>query len=165
MIDLPADVPVLWVGLVLVGATLVGVAGALPLRPAPDATAVARTVDSVAASEDPARAAHALSGESVRLRPTGLSVRRATGTLGGESSTRRTGHAEFAFGPVTPVPRASALRAVLSGEHPAEVFERPVHFQQAVVEARTADATWERGRSLIVRGVSWDGYRVTLVGV
>lgn len=161
MMDLPADVPLLWVGLVLVGVSLVGIAGALPTRPAPDAPGLARTVDSVAAGEAPTRATTHLAGDSVRLSPHGVAVRRASNP-GGAGTTA---HAEFGFGPVTPVPHGSPLRAVLRGEHPQDVFESPVRFQQAVVEARTTEPGWTTGDALTVRGVNWDGYRVTLVGV
>lgn len=161
MMDLPADVPLLWVGLLLVAAGLVGVAGALPSRPAPDATALAGTVDSVAGGDAPARAAYDLSGESVRLDPHGVSLRRGSAP----GAVPAGAHAAFAFGPVTPVPPGSPLRAVLRGTSPAEVFDSPVRFHQAVVAARTAEPTWTRGETVTVRGVSWDGYHVTLVGV
>lgn len=161
MMDLPADVPLLWVGLVVVAVGLVGVAGALPTRPAPDAAGLAQTVDAVAANDDPARATHPLRGNAIRLTPRGVTLRRS-------STTKKTGpsvHAEFAFGPVTPVSPSSPLWAVLQGEVPSVVFDSPVHFQQAVVEARSRESTWETGESVTVRGVNWDDYNVTLVGV
>lgn len=159
MMDLPAETPLLWVGLVVAAASLLAIVGALPTRPAPDAVGAARTVDSIAAGDAPASASHPLSAAQVRLRPRGLAVRRSPTADGGVS------RAQFAFGPVTPVRPTSPLWAVLEGTPPDEMFDSPVEFQQAVVEARTARPRWVSAEHLTVRGVSWDGYRVTLVGV
>lgn len=158
MMDLPAETPLLWVGLVVAAAGLLGIAGSLPTRPAPDATGMARTVDSVAVGDTPASATHRLRDAEIRLRPHGLDVRRSAT---GEGETT----AQFAFGPVTPIRSTSPLWPVLEGTPPSEMFDSPVEFQQAVVEARTAPPRWVAADHLTVRGVSWDGYRVTLVGV
>lgn len=157
MLDLPAETPLLWIGLVVAAAGLLGVAGTLPTRPAPDATGAARTVDAVAAGEAPATTSHRLRNAEVRLRPRGLDLRRS-GPGEGEATAR------FAFGPVTPVRPTSPLWAVLRGASPAKMFDSPVEFRQAVVEARSKPPRWVAADSLTVRGVSWDGYRVTLVG-
>lgn len=154
MMDLPADTPLLWVGLTLACAGFVAVAGSLPVRPLPDATAAAQTVDTVAAGDAPASATRPLTAERVRLRPHGIALTNDAGTS----------RATFAFGPVTPVTPDSPLWAVLRGDAPETAFEDHQAFRQAVIEARSADPRWRPATTLHVREVSWDGYRVTLVG-
>lgn len=156
-----AETPLLWVGLVVVGACLLGIAGSLPTRPPPNAAAAAGTVDRVAASGGPVRATRSLAATAVRVRPRGIALRSGDGAAGEGAVSR----ARFAFGPVTPVAPDSPLRAVLEGAPPEAVFDDPTSFRQAVVEARATPTGWVKGRTLYVRGVSWDGYRVTLVGV
>lgn len=153
MIGPPVDSPALHAGLVVAAAAFVAVAGSLPIRPAPDAAGIADTVDSVAAGDAPAAASHDHGAGAVRLRPHGLALRNDGGTA----------RATFAFGPVVPV-GVGALRAVLRGVPPQEVFDDRGSFRQAVVEAREREPRWESSTAVSVRGVSWDGYRVTLVG-
>lgn len=155
MFELPADSPALLAGVALTAAAFLAVASSLPARPAPDAAGVAGTVDELAAGESPASASHRHDADAVRLDPHGLAMRNDAGTA----------RATFAFGPITPVSADSPLRAVLRGTHPAAVFENATEFRQAVVAARSDTAEWERSTTVQIRGVSWNGYRVTLVGV
>lgn len=154
MFELPADSPALLAGLALTAAAFLTLASSLPARPAPDAAGVAGTVDELAAGDSPASASHRHDADAVRLRPLGLAMRNDAGTV----------RATFAFGPITPVGADGPLRAVLHGTHPAELFENPTEFRQTVVAARSEEPEWERSTTVEIRGVSWDGYRVTLVG-
>lgn len=154
MFELPADSPALLAGLAVAAAAFLAVTASMPARPAPDAAGVAETIDAVAAGEAPASARHPHDATAVRIGPHGAAMRNDAGTA----------TATFAFGPVTPVTAGGPLRAVLAGAHPAEVFESPTAFRQAVVEARTTEPEWRPSVEIQVRGVSWDGYRVTLVG-
>jgi hypothetical protein len=153
--ELPAESPALVAGLAVAAAAFFAVTASLPARPAPDASGVAGTVDEVAAGESPASATHQHGANELKIDPHGLVMRNDAGIS----------RARFAFGPVTPVGPESPLRAVLNGAHPGEVFESPQAFKQAVVTARSADSEWRPSTVVQVRGVSWDGYRVTLVGV
>lgn len=155
MFELPADSPALLAGLALTAAAFLAVASSLPARPAPDAVGVAGTVDELAAGGSPASASHRHEADAVRLGPHGVAMRNDAGTA----------RATFAFGPITPVGADGPLRAVLRGTHPAALFESPSEFRQAVVAARSQEPEWESSTTVTVRGVSWDGYRVTLVGV
>jgi hypothetical protein len=152
--ELPADSPALLAGLAVAAAAFLTVTTSMPARPAPDATGVAGTIDEVAAGEPPSSATHPHAARAVRLGPHGVTMRNEAGTAS----------ATFAFGPVTPVSEAGPLRAVLDGAQPAAVFESQTAFRQAIVEARTAEPRWRQSTEVQVRGVSWDGYRVTLVG-
>ncbi|MFB6220419.1 MAG: hypothetical protein ABEH90_03180 [Halolamina sp.] len=154
MFELPADSPALWVGLAVTAAAFLAVAGSLPTSPPPDAASVAGTVDGVAAGDAPAMASHRHAADAVRLDPHGLAMRNNAGTA----------RATFAFGPITPVVGDGPLRAVLDGEHPADVFDDPTEFRQTVVEARSEQPRWVTSSTVEVTGVSWNGYRVTLVG-
>lgn len=154
MFELPADSPALLAGLAITAAAFFAVASSLPARPAPDAAGVAGTVDELAAGDSPASASHSHEADAVRIDPHGLAMRNDAGTA----------RATFAFGPITPVGADGPLRAVLRGTHPAELFESPTEFRQAVVAARNEKPQWETSTSVEIRGVSWDGYRVTLVG-
>lgn len=154
MFELPAESPVLVAGLAVAAAAFLAVTASLPARPAPDATGVAGTIDDIAAGSGAGRATHPHTATAVRLGPHGVAMRNDAGSAS----------AEFAFGPVTPVPDEGALRAVLEGEHPADAFEDPQAFRQAVVDARAAEPEWQPSTEIQVRGVSWDGYHVTLVG-
>lgn len=155
MFELPADSPALLAGLAVTAAAFLAVAGSLPARPAPDAAGVAGSVDEIAAGNSPATASHRHEADSVQLDAYGLAMRNGGGTA----------KATFAFGPVTPVRANGPLRAVLRGTHPSELFESQTEFRQAVVAARSAEPEWESSTTVEIRGVSWDGYRVTLVTV
>ncbi|MFC5367041.1 DUF7283 family protein [Salinirubrum litoreum] len=156
MFDAPVDAWYVWLGLAVASLAVFGSASSLPTTPPPDAAGVADTVDSVAADEYETTAEHPLSVSAVRVGPHRLALRNDAGTS----------HAEFAFGPVTPVARDSRLERVLHGTPVDVAFEDRRAFQQAVIDARTREPTWTAvDRSLIVRRVSWEGQDVTLVGV
>jgi hypothetical protein len=153
---LPIDSWYVWVGLAAASAALVGVAVELPTAAPPDAAAVASTVDGVAASPYDAVGEHLIRADAVCLSARRISLRR-------EGELAR---AEFAFGPVVPVPPGeSPLRGVLYGDSPAERFDSRAAFEAAVERARTRDPDWQPAPDrLIVRRVSWRGVDVTLVG-
>ena len=154
MFDVPLDAWYVWIGLALASVAVFGVVTSLPTAPPPDAAGVADTVDRVAAAEYAATAEHPIDADAVRLRPRGVSLRNDAGTAS----------ATFAFGPITPAPPGSDLEAVLHGTPPDRVFDSPVAFRQAVVDARTRDANWHPvERTLLVRRVSLGGYDATLV--
>lgn len=152
--DTPVDGLYAWVGLTVASAALVGVAVGLPTAPPPDAAGLADTVDRTAASEYTASATHPVDAESVRLTPERVGLRNDAGTV----------HAEFVYGPVTPVAGA-ALRAVLDGAPPSRVFASPGGLQRAVAAARERDHEWRHvDGPIVVRHVVWEGEHVTLVG-
>ncbi|GAB7013598.1 hypothetical protein JCM18549_18690 [Halolamina salina] len=134
-------------------AAFLAVAGTLPARPAPDAAGVADTVDAVAAGDAPASATHEHDADAVRLRPHGIAMRNDAGTA----------RATFAFGPVVPV-RGGRLRRVLVGALPRAVFADRDAFRDAVETARERESEWVASDEIAVREVSWDDYRVTLIG-
>ena len=154
MIGPPADSPALHAGLVVAAVAFLAVVGSLPARPAPDATSVADTVDDIATGGAPASSTHDHAADAVRLRPNGIAMRNDGGTA----------RATFAFGPVVPVDDGP-LRAVLRGDAPQTVFHDRGSFRDAVEGAKEREPRWELSDHVTVRGVSWDGYRVTLVGV
>jgi len=154
MLGPPVDSPALHAGLVIAAAAMLAVAGSLPSRPAPDAAGVADTVDRIAVADGPATASHEHGAETVRLRPTSIAMRNDGGTA----------RATFAFGSVVPAENGS-LAEVLAGAAPESVFDDRAAFRAAVDAARERAARWVRSDRITVTGVSWDGYRVTLVGV
>lgn len=155
MIGPPVDSPALHAGLVIAAAAFVAAAGSLPARPAPNATGVAETVDRIAVGDGSATARHDHSADAVRIRPHGLALRNDGGTA----------RATFAFGPVIPVSHNDRrLRAVLGGEPPQSVFESQDAFYRAMTAARERKPRWEPSSVLTVRGVSWDGDSVVLIG-
>lgn len=153
MLGPPIESPALHAGLVVAAVAFLAVAGTLPARPAPDAAGVADTVDRVAAGPAPASASHDHAADAVRLRPHGIAMRNDAGTA----------RATFAFGPVVPV-ADGPLRRVLDGNTLQHVFTDRAAFREAVDAARARGSGWIASEEITVRGVSWDGYRVTLVG-
>lgn len=145
--------PALHAGLVVAAVAFLAVAGTLPARPAPDAAGVADTVDRVAAGPAPASASHDHAADAVRLRPHSLAMRNDAGTA----------RATFAFGAIVPV-ADGPLRRVLDGNAPQRVFSDRAAFRRAVDAARAREPGWTASEEITVTGVSWDGYRVTLVG-
>lgn len=154
MLEVPADVPAVWLGLALAGGVLLAVVVSLPAQAPPDAAAAANAVDAVAVADPPAASVRRHGATHVRLTPSSVALRNDAGTAS----------AAVAFGPVTPVAVGGPFDAVLRGRHPAAVFAGPDGFRVAVVEARTGAPTWTRSTRLVVRRVSWDGVAVTLVG-
>lgn len=155
MIGPPVDSPILHAGLVIAAAVFIGVIGSLPARPAPDAAGVAETVDRITVDDGAPTARHDHSGETVRIRPHGLALRNDGGTA----------RATFAFGPVIPVTHSDRrLQAVLSGESVRNVFADRNAFHRATTAARERKPRWESSSTITIRGVSWDGDYVVLVG-
>lgn len=156
MVGLPADVPAMWIGTVLVATALVGLALQLPSAPPARAGTLAETIDTVSAAPHPTSARHPVDAGAVRIHPHRIALRTPDGVS----------HATLGFGPVTPVPAGSALDKVLRGTPAHELFESPRAFGQSARRARRAEPGWrDPGRSLLVRRVSWGGVDVTLVGV
>lgn len=154
MFDVPVDAWYLWLGAAMASLALLGSALGLPTTPAPDAAAVADTVDTVAASPYAAVSEHPLTADEIKL-----TVR--TVALGADGAT---GRARFAYGPVVPV-RNGPLRSVLVGTPPERTFESPTAFGRAVETARGRDPAWRPAPDrLLVRRVTWGGVDVTLVG-
>jgi hypothetical protein len=155
MFDAPADVPPVLVALSLVSTTLLGVALAVRPSPPPSAQPLAGTVDAVAGSDHAAVETRRIDAAALRLSPHSLAVRGAAGAS----------HATFAYGPVVPVRRDTALWRVLRGTPPDEVFGDPGALENAAADARDRDSVWRRDRAqLTVRRVTWRGVDVTLVG-
>jgi hypothetical protein len=154
MFDAPVDAWYVWIGVALASTAAVGIAASLPRAPPPDAAGVADTVDSVAATDRSATAGHPLAAERVKIGPYRVWLRNGSAT----------GHATFAYGPVTPVRRDTALWDVLRGTPPETAFGSPAAFSRAVAAARDRTPRWRSTDELTVRTVSWEGVDVTLVG-
>ncbi|MFB6205037.1 MAG: hypothetical protein ABEJ05_00710 [Haloglomus sp.] len=156
MLGTPADAWYVWLGLATVSVALVGTVTGLPTAAPPDPAPVARTVDAVASSPHPTTAGHPLDAEAIRVGPAGVALR----TDGGPA------RASFAYAPVTPVPPdATRLRAVLTGDPPARVFDSPATLVARAASLRRHDPAWRPApEQLLVRRVAWEGINVTLVG-
>lgn len=156
MLGTPTDAWYVWLGLATVSVALLGTATGLPTAAPPEAGPVARTVDAVASSPHPSTASHPLAATAVRVDPAGVALRTDGGTA----------REPLAYGPVTPVaPDATRLRAVLTGDPPARVFDSPDALADRGAAARQQDPTWRPAPDrLLVRRVSWEGVHVTLVG-
>ena len=154
MFDAPVETWYLWVGLALASTAAVGVAATLPRTPPPDAASAAETVDAVAASAYESTGVHPVAADAVRVGPYRIWLR----------DDGATGHATFAYGPVTPVRRGTSLRDVLRGAPPDSAFGTPAAFRRAAADARERTPEWRAPDELTVRHVSWEGVDVTLVG-
>jgi hypothetical protein len=155
MFETPVDAWYVWIGLTIVASTGVGIAITLPTAAPQDASKTARVIDGVAASEFEAVGTRSLANvESVRIGTNSMSTRGPGGTA----------HAEFGYGPVTPVPAGSDLEAVVRGQPPRRAFDSPSAFDAATTRARATEPTWQDADRLIVRRVSWEGIDVVLVG-
>ncbi|MFB6122680.1 MAG: hypothetical protein ABEJ78_04415 [Haloferacaceae archaeon] len=155
MFDVPVDAWYTWLGLAAASVAVFGVAATLPMAPPPDAAGVAGTVDRVASAEYAATAEHPLDADAVRLGRRQIGLRNDAGTA----------HATFAFGPVTPVPRETALSDVLYGASPGHVYDSDAAFHRALRDARNRTPRWtEADGSLVVRQLRVGGDDVTLVG-
>ncbi|NHN47447.1 hypothetical protein G9464_07540 [Halostella sp. JP-L12] len=154
MFDAPVDTWYLAVGVALAGVAFAGVAADLPTRAPPDAAGAAATIDAVAASERPGTAEHPVDAPEIKLGPHRVALRNGGGTA---SET-------FAYGPVTPVTDGGPLATVLRGRDPVRVFPSPDALRRAAAAARERDPEWRRadGR-IVVRTITWEGTRVTLV--
>ena len=154
MFDAPVETWYLWVGVALASTVAFGLAATLPRAPPPDAASAADTVDSVTASDHAATAEHPVSADEIRIGAYRVWLR----------TDDATGHATFAYGPVTPVRRGTALWDVLRGTPPETAFGSPLAFRRAAADARNRTPEWRPAEALTVRAVSWEGIDVTLVG-
>jgi hypothetical protein len=152
---IPADVPPIWIALLVVSATVLGIVLSLPSAPPPDAPRVAQSIDAVAATDHTAAATVPIDVGDVRLSPHEVALRSGGGTA----------HATLHYGPVTPVQQDSDLAAVLHGAPPETVFDSPEAYRAARDRARTANSTWEPARTeLAVRRVQYGEVTDVLVG-
>ncbi|MFB6133036.1 MAG: hypothetical protein ABEJ44_06500 [Halanaeroarchaeum sp.] len=151
----PADVPFVWIALLVVSASVFGVVLSLPGAPPPDAERVAVVVDDVAATEHAAAAVIPLDATSIHLSRDDVALRGPGGTA----------HASLLYGPVTPVPRDGDLARVARGAPPEYVFATPEQFEHALHEARSAEPAWAAaGEQLYVRRVTYEGVDGVLLG-
>lgn len=153
MFDAPMDTLPVWVGVAAVSLAVFGIATSLPTS-APGATAVADTVDAVAASPHDATATQPVAADRVRLSPY-----RVTVVAAGDAS-----HDTFAYAPVTPVGPDTPLASVLAGTPPDQVFDTPRAFVRATRTARTEAPVTLSTDTVQARRVAWGGANVTLVG-
>ncbi|MFB6242476.1 MAG: hypothetical protein ABEH80_00130 [Halobaculum sp.] len=153
MFETHTDALYVWLGVAVVAAACLGVAGGLPTAPAPDAAGAAATVDSVAGRAAPASATHAVAARAVRVRPTALTLRNGVATS----------RARLVYRPVVPA-ATDRLRRVTAGVPPETLFPDRAAFTTAVERARQT-AEWHRGSEIVVRRLTWEGERVTLVAV
>jgi hypothetical protein len=149
----PVEAWPLWVGLTLVSAAVLGVAADLPRTAPPDAAALARTVDGVAASDHAAVAEHPLRADAVRVRPGRIELRCGD----------RIARATLRDGPVVPA-FDGPIERVLEGAPPDHVFDSVAAFRRTVSTARTRSGWRPAPARLTVRSVAWGGVDVTLVG-
>jgi len=155
MFDVPVDSMAVWVGLGLVSLVVFGLAASVPTAPPPDASAVADTVDAVAASPHASTAAQPIAADAVRLSHSRVALRSDGGTAA----------AVFRFGKVTPVADGTPLDRVLHGRPPSRVFSSAAAFERALRRARQRPARWRPAADrVLVRRVFWRGVRATLVG-
>ena len=157
MFDTAVESTYIWLGLAIVGAGILGLTLRVPTAPPPDATAVARTVDSVASSPHEATASQPIDARQIRLGSHRVGLR----SSGGDA------HAAFAYGPVVPATGGDGgrLREVLRGLPPERVFRSVATFERVLERSRTRDPEWQPApERLVVRRVSWGGVDATLVG-
>jgi hypothetical protein len=156
MFDAPIESAYVWLGLAAVSASMLGLALEAPTAPPPDPSAVARTVDNVAASPHEATARQPVDADRIRLGSDGIEL----SGPGGDA------HAAFAYGPVVPAFGDDALGAVLRGRPPEAVFTDREGFRDALDRARTHSPDWRAApERLTVRRVTWGAVDATLVGV
>jgi hypothetical protein len=154
MFDAPVETWYLWVGIALASTVAVGVAATLPRTPPPDAAGAAETVDAVAAQPYESTGVHPLSADAVRISPYRIWLRDGGAT----------GHAAFAYGPVTPVRKGTTLWDLLRGAPPESAFGTPAELRRAATAARERSPRWRSPEELTVRHVTWGDVDVTLVG-
>lgn len=155
MFDTPADAWYVWIGLSLLGATLLGIVTQLPDAPPPDAAGPANTVDAVAGGRHAGTGTYPLAADAVRIESHRIGLR--TGD--------ETAFETLAYGPVTPVREGTLLWEVLRGARPDHVFESPESFASAIERANERERTWRSAPdALDVRTVTWQDAEATLVG-
>lgn len=151
----PADVPFVWVAVLVVSASVLGVVLAIPSAPPPDADRVATAIDDVAATDHVAATTVPLDADAIRIEPTTVAIRDPGGTA----------HASLHFGPIVPVQRDSELAAVARGAPPENVYPSPSAFEADLDRARSRNYTWESaGDELVVRRVQYEEVEGVLVG-
>lgn len=153
MLDPNVDAAVVWLGLALASLAVAGVVAELPRPTAPEADPLARTVDTAAATDHAATAAHPVSGEAVRIGPRRVAVRGPGGT----------DHETLSYGPVTPVRPDTDLCRIARGAPPSSAFASKWDFATAAREARTTAPTWVETDRVVARTVVWGEVDVTLV--
>jgi hypothetical protein len=157
MFDTAVESTHVWLGLAVVSAGILGLALRVPTAPPPDATGLARTVDSVAASPHEATARHPLDARQIRIGAHRVGLRGP----GGDA------HASLAYGPVVPAVGSDGdrLRRVLRGIPPERVFGSEATFARALDRSRTTEPSWRSApERLLVRRVTWGDTNATLVG-
>jgi hypothetical protein len=155
MFQMPVDAWYCWVGLAAVGVAVLGVAASLSTETAPDATALAETVDAVASSEHAATSTVRIDADRIGVAPHRIALRNDAGTAS----------AAVRFGPVTPAFASANLSAVVAGRAPSAVYESAEAFARAARRARNRTVRWRDAPSRVrVRQVHWGETDVTLVG-
>lgn len=155
MFDVPIDTVTLWAGVGAVSVAVLAVVVQAPTTAAPDATAVAATVDEVTTSPAGSVERRPLRAQSWSLEDGQLALRNGGGT------SHATLHREAV------AVRSRPLASVLDGRRPAAVFSSPAAFRRAIDRARQRHRNaswWPAPKRLTVRHVSWEGVDVTLVG-
>ena len=156
MFDAPIDAWYVWIGVATASLAVAGVGLSAHTTPAPDAPAVAATVDATASEPYAATAVHPIRADTVRLDTHRIELQRDD----------RQATAVFDDGPVVPVHPDTDLWAVVTGSPPEQVFDSPEELQDAVERARTRDPAWRPPtQRLVVRSLVWDDIEVTMVGV
>lgn len=121
----------------------------------PPATAVAETVDEVAAGSAPAVGRYPLTTGQIKVESHAIAVRQE-----GE-----TGQANYRFGPVVAAGHNESLQQVLEGVPPEQAFQSPSEFATAIEQANDQEPAWESVTDgIIIRSVRWGETDVTLVG-
>ena len=153
MLGPPIDAWYVWFGVSIAALVVLGVAAtATPSLP-DQSEPTAATIDTVAASHQPATGHSRLDADRVRVEPYRI-------TLEGDRSET----AILRRGPVTAAERGTALAAVAHGTPPEAAFEDSAAFRQAAHEARTDERVLEPvGDELVVRSVHWEDASVTIV--
>lgn len=154
MFEVPVDALYVWLGVAVVGAVALGVVAALPTTTAPDAAAVADTVDRTAVGPPGAHATRSVDATEIRLGPHQVSLRNDGGTA----------TAAFAYGPVTPAAGDDRLELVLYGHSPESAFASAAAFAEAVDDAQHRGEWRPAPETIEVRRVQWGEVDVTLVG-
>ncbi|WP_284007662.1 DUF7283 family protein [Haloarcula pelagica] len=155
MFDVPIDTVTLWAGVGAVSLAVLTVVAQAPTTAAPDATAVAATVDEVATSPAGSVERRPLRAQYWLLDDRQVGLKNAGGAS--HASLHRT---------AVPV-RDGPLAPVLDEGRPESVFSSPTAFRRAVDRRRdrSGNRTWRPAPDrLTVRHVSWEGVDVTLVG-
>ena len=154
MFGLPADSAWIWLGLVVVTASMFGVVTDVGATP-PDAERVAGAIDHVAASSHTASGRVQIQAASVKLEPHRIGLRGPGGSA----------HSSFDYGPITPVRPGTRLDAILDGSPPSEEFANPRSYEYMAAAARNRDAEWEpAGPVLRIRRVQYGEVNCVLVG-